>query len=154
MTLQTHKVFTRGCTTQYLTKLLWGCPAPLSAGLSARQPIPQVVSPSVSPPALPAHSRNVSAHLIQPCLALPLQNSETWSRSELFKLRDEPLESCCCCCCQQTKPAHGTNTFHSETARPRGAQGSIKCFFLPCSEDLLACSGGASGIIVGLVLSH
>lgn len=97
-----------------------------------------------------------SPHLIQPwlqpCLAEVWNTEQVWAVQTyrwtpgklllLLLLTAKPNLAC------------GTNTFHSETARPRGAQGSIKCFFLPCSEHLLACSGGASGIIVGLVLSH
>lgn len=41
-----------------------------------------------------------------------------------------------------------------DCARLREAQGSIKYFCLLRPEDLLAHSGGASGIIVGTVLSH
>lgn len=39
-----------------------------------------------------------------------------------------------------------------DCASLREAQGSIKYLFHPCSEDLLAHSGGASGIIIGTVL--
>lgn len=96
MTLQTHKVFTRGCTLQSLMKLLaLGLPSTRvcwavsqAAHPSGSQSVCQAVSQSVSPPALPACPRNVSAQLIpssngcSPAWLVPLQKSETPSRSE------------------------------------------------------------------------
>lgn len=74
--------------------LLWGCPAPLSAGLSARKPIPQAVSQSDSLPALPACPRNVSAHLIQrwlqPCLACA--TAEVWNTEQVWAKISSNLE--------------------------------------------------------------
>lgn len=137
-------------------------PVPHEATCSgaAQQPVcPSGCQSVCQSPSTACLLQNVSAPLTRdgcsPAWLVPLQRSETPSRAEQRSVQTYTWtpRKLLLLTAKPNLPM-GLTPSTLRLCQTQRSPSSTKCFFLPCSEDLLAWSGGASGIIVGSVLSH